>query len=277
MSTTHTTTAADHWLAPLAPVLRHRRLTWEMAKREIRDRYAGQMFGVLWAAGHPLALMSVYVFVFAYVFKLRVGGSVELPRDFTVYLLSGLIPWMAFQESMSKAASVVIANSNLVKQVVFPLEVLPIKGILASSITQLIATVLLVLYTLATSGTLPWTYVLLPVLWGLQFLAVGGVCYLLASLSVYFRDVKDVLQLFCTAGVYFMPVFYLPDWVPEPIRPALYANPLSYLAWCYQDVCYFGRIDHPWAWAVFAVGAPSMFVLGYGAWRKLKVCFGSVL
>ena len=133
--------------------------------------------------------------------------------------------------SMSKAASVVIANANLVKQVVFPLEVLPIKGILASGITQLIATVLLVIYTLVTTGSLPWTYVLLPVLWGLQFLAVGGVCYLLASLSVYFRDVKDVLQLFCTAGVYFMPVFYLPAWVPEPIRPVLYVNPFSYLAW----------------------------------------------
>ncbi len=277
MSTTHTTPAADYWLAPLAPVLRHRRLTWEMAKREIRDRYAGQMFGVLWAAGHPLALMAVYVFVFAYVFKLRVGGGVEMPRDFTVYLLSGLIPWMAFQESMSKAASVVIANSNLVKQVVFPLEVLPIKGILASGITQLIATALLVIYTLVTTGTLPWTYVLLPVLWGLQFLAVGGVCYLLASLSVYFRDVKDVLQLFCTAGVYFMPVFYLPAWVPEPIRPALYFNPFSYLAWCFQDVCYFGRIEHPLAWVVFAAGAPILFVLGYGVWRKLKVCFGSVL
>lgn len=277
MSQTAATVDPLAWRDPLAPLLRHRTLTWEMAKREIRDRYAGQVFGALWAAGHPIALMSVYVFVFAYVLKLKVGGSVDLPLDFTVYLLSGLIPWMAFQESMSKAASVIVANSNLVKQVVFPLEVLPIKGILAAGITQAIATALLMIYTLVTSGSLPWTYALLPVLWGMQFLAVAGVCYLIASIAVYFRDVKDFLQLFCTAGVYFMPVFYLPAWVPEPVRPVLWINPFSYMAWCFQDVCYFGRIEHPTAWIVFGLGSVTIFYVGFAVWRKLKTCFGSVL
>jgi lipopolysaccharide transport system permease protein len=119
--------------------------------------------------------------------------------------------------------------------------------------------------------------VLLPVLWSLQFLAMAGVCYLLAAVAVYFRDIKDFLQLFCIAGVYAMPVFYLPAWVPEPIRPALYVNPFSYLAWCYQDACYYGRFEHPWAWLVLGVGAPVVFYAGFWAWRKLKLCFGSVL
>lgn len=277
MSQANVTIDRMEWSDPLAPVLRHRTLTWELAKREIRDRYAGQVFGAFWAAGHPIALMAVYVFMFAYVLKLKVGGDTAMPLDFTVYMLAGLVPWLAFQESMTKAASVVVANSNLVKQVVFPLEVLPIKGILAASITQAIATLLLVLYTLVTSGSLPWTYVLLPGLWAMQFLAVGGVCYLIASIAVYFRDVKDFLQLFCTAGVYFMPVCYLPEWVPELVRPVLWLNPFSYLVWCYQDVCYFGRIDHPWAWAVFAIGSVSVFYVGFNVWRKLKTCFGSVL
>jgi len=79
---------------------RHRQLTLEMAKREIYDRYAGQFFGVFWTLGHPLTLMLVYVFVFGYIFKVKVGGTAEMPLNYTTYLLSGLIPWMTFIESI---------------------------------------------------------------------------------------------------------------------------------------------------------------------------------
>src|SRR5262245_46960482 len=80
---------------------RQRSLIVEMAKREITDRYLGQVFGAFWAIAHPLLLMLVYVFVFAFVFRVRIGGTRNLPLDYTAYLLSGLIPWISFQDSMS--------------------------------------------------------------------------------------------------------------------------------------------------------------------------------
>ena len=87
--------------------------------------------------------MGVYLFIFGYVFRMKVGGTPEMPLDYTMYLLSGLIPWMAFQESMAKGATVIVGNANLVKQVVFPVEVLPVKGVIASFSTQLVATTML--------------------------------------------------------------------------------------------------------------------------------------
>jgi lipopolysaccharide transport system permease protein len=261
----------------VAHLNRHRQLLWEMARREIRDRYAGQMFGSFWAIGHPLALMGVYIVVFAYVFKLKVGGTVDMPLDYTVYLLSGLIPWLTFQESMSRGVNAVTGNSGLVKQVVFPLEVLPLKGILAALFSQLVLSVILVAYILVTHGTLPWTYALLPLLWVLQFLAMGGVCFLLSAAGTYFRDLKDLVQIFTMIGMYLMPTFYLPTWVPAGLRPILYCNPFSYMVWCFQDVCYFGRIAHPWAWPVFAGGAVLTFYVGYWVFQRLKHYFGSIL
>jgi len=256
---------------------RHRELTWELTKREITDRYTGQVLGYLWAIGHPLVLMGIYIFIFAFVFKLKVGGTRELPLDFTTYLLAGLIPWMAFQEAMSKGAVVITGSASLVQQVVFPIEVLPIKGILVSLVTQLIASIILITYVLICNGDLPWTYALLPVLWVIQFLAMAGVCYLLASIGVYFRDVKDFVQVFCVAGMYTMPIFYLPESVPDLFKPILYLNPFSYLIWCYQDVCYFGRFEHPWAWLVFPLGSVVLLCGGYQVFRRLKIGFGSVL
>ena len=131
-------------------LMRQRLLTLELARQEIVDRYLGQVFGALWALGHPLIMMTLYVVIFTFVFKIRIGGTRDLPLDYTTYLLAGLIPWFSFQESMNKASTVIINNANLVKQVVFPLEVLPVKGVVASLITQVIFLLLMIIYVLVT-------------------------------------------------------------------------------------------------------------------------------
>lgn len=256
---------------------RHRQLTFELARREISERYAGQWFGMFWAIGHPLALILVYIFVFGFVFRARIGGTVDMPLDYTAYMLSGLIPWLSFQESMSKASTVITSNSNLVKQVIFPIEVLPIKGVVATLVTQCIFLALLAVYTLATAHTLLWTYLLLPVVFVLQALMMIGVSYWLAAVGAYFRDIKDFVQVFCSVAFFLLPILYLPTSVPRAVRGILYANPFSYLVWCYQDVLYFGRIEHPWAWAVFLPTSLITFILGYRVFRKLKLMFGNVL
>lgn len=249
-----------------------------MTKREITDRYAGQVLGSIWAVGHPLILMAVYVWIFAVVFKLKASHlGVDMPRDYATYILSGLIPWLAFQESMSKGTSVISGNANLVKQVVFPIEILPVKGVLAAMITQFIATALLMIYVGVTQSGLPWTYLLVPLLWAMQFLAMVGVSYVLSAVGAYFRDLKDVIQVLCLVGMYFTPIFYTPMVCPAPLRPFLYLNPFSYLVFCYQDACYYGRIEHPWAWPVALVFSVATFYGGYRVFRKLKTFFGSVL
>lgn len=256
---------------------RHRDLTWEMARREVAERYAGQAFGLAWAIGHPLFMMGLYVFIFAFVFKTKVGGTLEMPLDYTTYMLAGLVPWMAFQESMNKSCMAITSNAPLVKQVVFPLEVLPAKGVIASLLPQMASMAILLAYVLFTHGGFFITYLLLPVLLGLQILGMLGVAYLLSTVGTYFRDIKEFVQLFGMAGMYLMPIFYLPGWVPEAFKPLLYINPFSYMTWCYQDVIYYGRFEHPWAWLLFPAISLSCFVVGYRLFRKAKPVFGNVL
>jgi lipopolysaccharide transport system permease protein len=261
----------------VALLTRHRELTWALARRELSDRYAGQALGVTWAVIHPAFMIGLYVFVFAVVFKTRIGGTVEMPLDYTAYLLSGLVVWLAFQDAMVKSCTAITGNASLVKQVVFPLEVLPVKGVLVSLFTQLVSLVILVVYVLVTNGRLPATYALLPTLVFLQVLAMIGVAYLLSAIGVYFRDIKDVVQVLAVAGVYLTPIFYLPEWVPPALKPLVYLNPFSYLVWAYQDALYFGRFEHPAAWLVTIVGSVLTFVLGYRVFRKLKPALGNVL
>lgn len=256
---------------------RHRWLIWELTKREHTDRYAGSMLGSLWAVGHPLVMMVVYVIVFSYVFKLKIGGTEELPLDYATYLMAGYLPWMSFQESLNKASSVIGANSNLVKQVVFPIEVLPVKGVLASLVTQLVGTGFLMGYTVLVQRTLPLTYCLIPLVIGVQLLAMIGLSLLLGAIGAYLRDLKELVQVGTVVGVYMLPIFYLPSWVPEILQPLLYLNPFSYMIWCYQDVFYYGRIQHPLAWVLFVVGSLTAVKLGTVVFQRAKVSFGNVL
>lgn len=253
------------------------RLIYELAKREILDRYAGQVFGVFWAIGHPLALTLTYIFIFGFVFKMRVGNSLDMPLDYTSYLLAGLIPWLIFSEVLGKSSMLIINNANVVKQVVFPIEVFPVKTVLASLATFLVFLILLFIYSLFANGFIPWTYVFLPVLVVFQTFAMIGISFFLSALGAYFRDLKDFVQIFTSIAFFVMPVLYLPEAVPSALRPLLYANPLSYMIWVYQDALYFGAFNHPGAWVVFGFGSLITFIFGYRVFRKLSVMFGNVL
>ncbi len=255
----------------------HRQLTFEMAKREVTDRYLGQSLGSFWVLGHPVVIMGVYVFVFAYVFKMKLGGTHEFPLDYTTYLLSGLMPWICFQDAMSKSSIAIVSNANLVRQVVFPIEVLPVKTVFASLVPMIISLTILVIYVLASHHSLQWTYMLVPLLIFFQVIAMMGISYMLSAIGTYFRDIKELVQVFNVAGLYILPVFYLPEQVPQIFRPLLYCNPFSYVIWCYQDALYFGRFEHWWAWFVFPVISIFVFSMGYRIFRKLKTMFGNVL
>lgn len=256
---------------------RYRELTWAMTKRDISDRYVGSLLGIFWGVLHPLILMSIYVIIFGRVFCVRMQNTFELPLDYTAYIIAGYLPWMAMAESLAKSCGVIAGNASLVKQVVFPIEVLPIKGILAALLTQLIGLAFLLSYVVVVHSQVYASWLLLPVLLVVQCVLASGLGLLLSAVGAYFRDLKDIIQVFCLANVYMMPIFYLPEWVPAQLKPILLLNPFSHMGWCYQDVCYYGRFEHPWSWLVFLVFSLVCLVAGQAVFRKLKPMFGNVL
>lgn len=256
---------------------RYRDLAWEMTKREVTERYAGQHVGHWWALAHPIVLTAVYIFLFGFVFNGRIREAGPDSLGYIAYLLSGLIPWLAFQESMSKGAVAISSNNSIVKQVVFPLQILPIKGVLAALFTQGVMTTLFGGYLLATHQTLPATWLLLPVLWAAQGLAMCGVAFVLSAAGAFVRDIKDIVQISAVIGTYLAPIAYRPDWVPRSLQPILYANPFSYMVWAYQDAAFHGSITRPWAWGAFLAGSAVVFWSGYLFFRRVRPYFGNVL
>jgi lipopolysaccharide transport system permease protein len=265
-------------LSDLFSVLVHqRRITLAMARREITVEHSGKAFGAVWGVIQPLFILSVYAFIYGVVFHQKVGGTYALPRNFTIYLLSGLVPWFAFQYSMAKGTTAIAGNATLVKQVIFDLDILPIAATVTACVTLVLGLTFLVGYTIIVYHAVPWTYVLAPVAFGLQFGAMCGAAFLLAALGVFLRDVRDVVQLSSIVLIFLMPIVYLPGEVPAAFSPLLWLNPFTYMVYCYQDVFYYGRIEHPYSWLAFVLLTVFTLTSGFRLFKRVKPYFGDVL
>ncbi len=256
---------------------RYRSLIWELTKREIAERYVGQALGTAWAIGHPLITIGVYIFVFAYVFGMRIGGSSEASLDYTTYLLSGLIPWLTFSDILNRSCNSVTSNASLVKQILFPVEILPIKTVTAALVNQLVATVGLLVYIVAVHGFMRPLTIILPGIFTIEVIGMIGLAYALSSLTVYFRDLKDIILVFTGIAMYISPVLFNERSIPQAFYIVMLFNPFSYIAWVYQDAVFYGRILHPWAWLVFTILNLAFLSLGFRLFRVLRPSFGDVL
>jgi homopolymeric O-antigen transport system permease protein len=128
-----------------------------------------------------------------------------------------------------------------------------------------------------SSATFPATLALLPLAVALHATFLLGIACALAAVTPFFRDIKDIVSAFTVIGVYLIPAFFLPQWVPESLRVWLYLNPFSYVVWVYQDCLYFGSVRHPEAWGVSVLLALLGLTLGLRLFRKLKPFVANVL
>jgi lipopolysaccharide transport system permease protein len=254
---------------------RNKFLIWEMAKRDILDRYAGQFFGLFWTFANPLILIFIYVFVFYGV--LHLGANTKGPENYTLALLSGLIPWLGFSETLIKSCYVIVVNTNLVKQVVFPIEILPIKQVLATIFTQLVLFLGLMIYIVLSGQRVYSTIFLLPLLILLQGFAMLGVSYLLSAMTVFFRDTKDIVSVFVTAVFFVSPIIVQIENVPAKFQWIYTVNPFTYMILCYRDILSFGALNHIIAWIIFPVLSILILIFGYRFFAKFKHMFSDTL
>jgi len=259
----------------LRTLAQYRELLWEMTRHEILDRQAGLAFGAFWVIGQPLLMMLVYVFVFSFVFTMRLGVD-DNGFGYVAFLLAGLVPWLAMQEAVGRASTCIIENKSLVKQLVFPVEVLPLKLVL-STLLVLGVGLLFPMVLAALNGTarpLAWLLLPLPVFSYLLFTV--GICYVIAAAGVFLRDIRNIIQLLLTIGLFAHPVLYVPGMVSPWLERAFELSPFAHIIWLFRDVV-LGEISHPTSWLIAPAAGLLSLPIGYRMFRSLRHMFGEVL
>ena len=257
--------------------LSRRELIAELTRRDIGASHAGHGLGSLWSYLQPLIIIGIYLLIFGFVIGSKIAITVTFPGDYPSYIAVGLIAWLGVQSALIKSTGALTSNSNLVKQVVFPIEVLPISSVLGALWPFWPALILVLVYKAAFGGGLPLTTLLLPIVVVMQVALCIGLAFMLSGLTCFVRDLREFVGLFCLIAMYITPAVYLPEWVPIAFQPLLYLNPFSYLTWVYQDTLFFGEILHPWSWVILFFMSILSLSYGFRLFQKLKPHYGNVL
>jgi lipopolysaccharide transport system permease protein len=256
---------------------RNRSLIGALVQREVVGRYRGSLMGIFWSFFNPVLMLAVYTFVFSVVFKARWGVNSDSQTEFALLLFAGLIVFNLFSECILKAPTVILANVNYVKKVIFPLEILP-WVILGSALFHALISVgvWLIAYTLIFGLPHP-TILLLPlVLLPLPLLTMG-LAWALASLGVYLRDVSQFIGIFTTVTMFLSPIFYPSSALPEDYRHLLLLNPLTIVIEQVRDVLFWGKVPDLPGLAAYLVGAAFIAWLGFAWFQKTRKGFADVL
>lgn len=209
-------------------IMGRRELVKQLAARDIAAKFRGSVLGVAWVVINPLIMLAVYSFVFRQVLAVRWGEGTT-GTDFVLMLFTGLILFGFLSECLTRAPGVMLENTAFIKKVVFPLEVLPAVAVASAGVTFFVGLATLLVFRLALTGTIGWTTLfILPVFAPLALFGLG-VSWLLASLGVFLRDLKQFMGGFALMLMFLSPIFFPLDAIPPDFQPIYLANPLTTL------------------------------------------------
>lgn len=258
-------------------IWRHRETIWSLAKREVQGKYKGSVLGVFWSLVNPLFMLAIYTFVFSEIFRMRWGGGLDHPLDFALMLFTGMIVFGFISELLTRAPTLVIANPNLVKKILFPLEISAPVALISGMFQLCVGLLLLLLFYTVSKGIPPATALLFPLVALPLLLLTLGATWFISSLGVFIRDISQLISHVLMMAMFLSPIFYPITAIPERFRAFFYLNPVTFLVEQARNVLILGTQPH-WAHlALFTGFAALVCYLGFVWFQFTRKAFADVL
>lgn len=264
---------------PLLPIiLGNLRLIRHMAIRGVEQRYRGSVLGLLWSVAQPLMLLLIYAFVFGVIFKARwgmdPGGGTG---NFAVIMFCGMAIFNIFTDTVNSSAISVALVPNLVKKVVFPVEILPVARLVASLLLGIPWFVLLAIGAACMGFSWHASVLLLPILLLPILLLSLGVAYVAAAITVYVLDMRHIATLLVQVLFFATPILYPADMIPERFRWALTLNPMAGMVEQVRGALLFGQWPDWLEWGRLMIVGLAVCHAGLICFLKMRKGFADVL
>jgi ABC-type polysaccharide/polyol phosphate export permease len=275
-----------NWRRHWEELHKFRYLLRNLVSRDLKARYKNSVLGILWSVLNPLFLMAVFTVLFT------VLANSEI-RQYPIFVLVGLIPWNFFSGSLTSGTTSVTNNSSLIKKVYFPRELLPTSALLSNLVNFLFAFAVLIVFLFAFDIGLTIHALWVPLILLTQLIFTLGLCLLLGSLTVLYRDVLMILEVVLLAWFFLTPVFYSLEMFGEsatlfgvtfnPAQLMRWINPMASIIDGYRTVL----------WGTYESAGPAamnpayllrtlvtsviVLVIGYAVFLRLSPLFGEKL
>ncbi|MBV9522409.1 MAG: ABC transporter permease [Alphaproteobacteria bacterium] len=251
----------------LAMAIRRRQVLLATTKVELLKKYSGSVLGPVWIFLFPALLLGIYLFIYAVVFPVKMAEFSNF--DFVLYVFSGMIPYLGLVEVLGTGTLAVKQNIHLVKNVMMPIELIPIRSTTVGIVGQLVSlAVLLVL--IALHGSLTLQILWLPLVLALQFIFLAGLVYFCSALAVSLPDISYFISLFLMLLMFVSPIGYRPDMLPAGYWPIIYFNPIFYMIEVFRDCLFYGRLPSPANGLLYAGICFGTFLAGTGFFSRFK-------
>ena len=264
-------------LALLKSLWNNRHLITALAKRDVAGRYKETGFGLFWSLINPLILLAVYTLVFGLIFKGHWQSNHSSTMEYSLSIYCGIIIFTMFSECVSRAPNIILTNKNYVKKVIFPLETLPLIALLSALFHCAISFIVWFIFNLFVNGLPPLSSLLLPLIILPLALIVLGVSWLLSALSVYIRDIRQIIGSVITMLMFLSGVFYSADMIPENFKLLFLANPLANIIDLARNALLHGIPPKPAELLLLTLISSLFSWLGFYTFQKLRKGFADVL
>ncbi len=271
--------AARAFSLPLQSVWRNRGLIRTLVRRDVLSRYSGSFGGALWAVLNPLLLMLTYFFVFGLVLQQQFENDPSRSA-WAIYFLAGMLPWLALSEAVGRAPFVMVDHRNFIKKLVFPVETLPVNLVVSGLVTEFFGIILFVLALLIVRGRVPATALYLPALLIPQMLLTAGICWFLAALGVFVRDLAQINGYLVTIWFFITPICYPEAQLnsfPAAVVAILRVNPAYVLVRGYRSILLESKPPDWTALAWLTAFSIAVFLFGHAWFYKLRKSFADLI
>ena len=239
----------------LVNLTRYRRLLSYLIFLNTKVRYRGSVFGFVWTLFNPLLLMLVLWAVFS-----RIGRFEE--KNYAVFLLSGLLVWTFFSQSIESAQKSIIQQASLLQKIFVPKIIFPLSVVGSNFVHFLFSLVAYVIITYAASCPLGWTCLALPLALLMLYMLTTGLALIMSTINIFFRDFDQLTGTLLRALFYLTPIFYPPDMFGEKAERLLQINPLYYPVVLTRQVLYYNDMGSAAYWGCGFLYALLILLIG---------------
>lgn len=246
----------------ISKIWQHRYMILVLAQRDLKIKYAQTFVGLAWTLLQPITAVSVFTLFFHFVLK------ISAPYPYALFVLSGYLSWGLFSYIFNQATPVLINQSDLVKKIQFPKIIIPFSKVIIGLVEFLISLLIFLLLLLLFKVKLNFASLLLPLaLAPVLFFAIG-ISLLLSALTVKQRDLLHIVPFVVNFSIWFTPVFYPVNLVPDEYHSLLYINPITCSIHLFRNI-FLGEVFN----AYFFVGlglAIVVFLSGLVAFKSVE-------
>lgn len=245
----------------LVQLLYYRDLVLQLVSRNIKARYKRSVLGIVWTMLNPLAMMIILTLVFSNLFRLTVP-------NYSVYLLAGILFWNFFAQATLSATSEIVWGAALLQRIYVPRTVFAVSAVCTSLVNLVLAIFPLMLIMFYLQVPLSAALLSLPLSILLVALFALGIGLIVSLLAVYFSDVVEIYQIALTAWMYFTPIIYPLDIVPEQYRWFFTLNPMYHLVQIFRAPIYQGTLASGETILIGTVTACAALLMGWWIFAK---------